>query len=171
MVSWLIVRNQIEKVFDVACTLTDVISCVPFEPTSFEVGPSGYLQQFLNLISSLRGGRTRFLPLLLAKVSETLPSVITPTFQSPVTGLQDNFVSSLPSSGTTTPFDTPINPLNPINPIPPPLVTPPATQNLPYQDLLPSVQGTRYNNPFPETKAENPIPRSVPRLPLDEFYG
>ena len=161
----------IEKIFDVACTLTDVISCVPFEPASFEIGPSGYLQQFLNLISSLRGGRTKFLPLLLAKVSETLPSVITPTFQSPGAGLQDSFIGSLPSSAATTPYENPINPLNTLTPMPRAMVSPTLNQALQYQDLLHPVQNSHFNHPFPDPKVDATIPRSVPQLPLDEFYG
>ncbi|PNS20459.1 Transcriptional activator protein acu-15 [Sphaceloma murrayae] len=69
----------VEKLFDVACTLTDVMSCVP-EPqlnamqSSFKFGPRDYLHQFVSMISSLRGGRQRYLPLLVSKINETLPS-------------------------------------------------------------------------------------------------
>ncbi|PSK57941.1 hypothetical protein B9Z65_9143 [Elsinoe australis] len=67
----------IEKLFDVACTLTDVMSCVPetqlMQP-SFEIGPRDYLHQFVSLISNLRGGRQRYLPLLVSKINDTLPS-------------------------------------------------------------------------------------------------
>ncbi|KAF4553992.1 Fungal specific transcription factor domain-containing protein 45 [Elsinoe fawcettii] len=66
----------IEKLFDVACTLTDVMSCVPehqLQP-SFEFGPRDYLHQLVSLVSNLRGGRQRYLPLLVSKIHETLPS-------------------------------------------------------------------------------------------------
>lgn len=74
----------IEKLFDVACTVTDVIACVPLDSNVFDVGPSEYLNQFLSLISNLRGGGSRYLPLLLAKVSENLPAMTTPISKTPI---------------------------------------------------------------------------------------
>jgi hypothetical protein len=65
----------IEKLFDVACTLTDVIACVPLDTAIFGTIPADYLNQFLYLISRLRGGASRFVPLLLAKISENIPSL------------------------------------------------------------------------------------------------
>lgn len=65
----------IEKLFDVACTLTDVMACVPLEQHGFECGPRDYLNQLMLLISTLRGGRERYIPLLTAKISETVPSL------------------------------------------------------------------------------------------------
>lgn len=67
-------RQQVEKLFDVACTLIDVMSCVPLSPSSYEMGPREYLNRFLALISSLRSGQSRYLPTLQNKVSEVLPS-------------------------------------------------------------------------------------------------
>lgn len=69
---------QIEKLFDVACTLTDVMACVPMEQNSFEIGPRDYLGRFLNLISTLRGGQSRYLALLLQKINEVLPNMAVP---------------------------------------------------------------------------------------------
>ena len=72
------VRNQIEKVFDVACTLVDVMSCVPPSPTqhpSSTTNPQNYLNQLLTLISTLRGGEARYLPLVMTKIRDTLPSI------------------------------------------------------------------------------------------------
>lgn len=67
----------IEKLFDIACTLTDVIACVPLDNghSSSVESPSDCLNQLLNLISRLRGGASRYQPLLVAKVSENLPSL------------------------------------------------------------------------------------------------
>lgn len=48
---------------------------VPIEPQGFELGPRDYLQQFLHLIGQLRGGRSRYLPLLLHKANEVLPGI------------------------------------------------------------------------------------------------
>ncbi|KAK9431381.1 hypothetical protein V1505DRAFT_308859 [Lipomyces doorenjongii] len=70
-----------EKIYDVACTLTDVLSCIPSiesKPSSFELGPEDYLNYFFSLIYRLRGGKSRFLPLLLRIVNQTLPSLIAP---------------------------------------------------------------------------------------------
>ncbi|KAH0537399.1 hypothetical protein FGG08_005798 [Glutinoglossum americanum] len=63
----------IEKLFDVACTLTDVMACVPLDSATFEIGPRDYLMELVNLISTLRGGESRFLPLLLVKINDSLP--------------------------------------------------------------------------------------------------
>lgn len=65
-----------------ACTLTDVIFCLPQTETKassgFELGPEDYLKHFISLISKLRGGRTKLLPLLLARVGQALPSMVNP---------------------------------------------------------------------------------------------
>jgi len=66
---------QVKKLFDVACTLIDVMTCVPLEPRGFELGSRDYLNHFFHLMGNLRGGTTRYLPLLLAKVNETLPGL------------------------------------------------------------------------------------------------
>ena len=70
-----IFRVKIEKVFDVACTLIDVMSCVPIESRKFEPGPQECLNQLLTLISTLRGGESRYLPLVMAKIRDTLPNL------------------------------------------------------------------------------------------------
>ena len=61
------------------CSLIDVISVLPATETKssgFELGPEDYLRHFFWLISTLRGGRRRFLPLLLTKLSQTLPAMV-----------------------------------------------------------------------------------------------
>ncbi|KAI9788301.1 MAG: hypothetical protein M1816_006987 [Peltula sp. TS41687] len=68
----------IEKLFDVACTLTDVMACVPMGSTSLEIGPHDYLNHFLTLISTLRGGQARYLPLLLTKVNDVMSTMAGP---------------------------------------------------------------------------------------------
>lgn len=73
---------QIEKVFDVACTLIDVMSCVPIDSTEFELGPLDYLTQLINLLSTLRGGETRYMPLVVIKIQETLPAIAPTIIQS-----------------------------------------------------------------------------------------
>ncbi len=86
----------IEKLFDVACTVTDVIACVPLDSNIFEIGPSEYLSQFLSLISNLRGGGSRFLPLLRAKISENLPSMATPIPKA-VMPIKEEYVDEMTS--------------------------------------------------------------------------
>ena len=51
------------------------MSCVPLESRKFEPGPQEYLNSLLTLISTLRGGESRFLPLVVAKVRDTLPAI------------------------------------------------------------------------------------------------
>ncbi len=67
-----------------ACTLTDVIACVPLDLSSCQPSPHDSLNQFLNLISQLRGGSSRYLPLLLAKISDNLPSMAAPIHHMPL---------------------------------------------------------------------------------------
>ncbi len=50
------------------------MSCVPIESRKFEPGPQEYLTQLLALISTLRGGESRYLPLVKAKIRDTLPA-------------------------------------------------------------------------------------------------
>ena len=66
---------QIEKLFDIACTLVDVMSCVPLESSTYEMGPQECLGRFLGLISTLRGGSSRYVGLLQEKIKDTLPSM------------------------------------------------------------------------------------------------
>jgi len=70
--------GMIEKLFDVACCLADVVAVTSFSPDAFALGPRDYVSRFLTLISTLRGGQSRYLPLLLAKLSEVLPNLPLP---------------------------------------------------------------------------------------------
>lgn len=70
-----------EKVFDIACTLIDVISCIPTEDiksNGFEIGPEDNLKHFFSLIARLPGGRDKYLPLLVTKVDQMLPAMTAP---------------------------------------------------------------------------------------------
>lgn len=78
----------IEKLFDVACTLTDVMACVPLEQQTFEFGPKDYLNQLMSLISTLRGGKERYFPLLINKINDTMPS--TPAYGYALTAAPGN---------------------------------------------------------------------------------
>lgn len=108
----------IEKLFDVACTLMDVMSCVPYNAAGHEYGPREYLDQMMRLISTLRGGQQRYMPLLLAKMSETMPSMPVPAYAMPPsiprgTGFDDPYDgsqahSSGPNSSEHSPHESPI---------------------------------------------------------------
>ncbi|KAL4876732.1 hypothetical protein BJY04DRAFT_231339 [Aspergillus karnatakaensis] len=74
----------VEKIFEITCTLTDVIACMPpagMRSSSFDLGPQDYLKHLCTLIHGLPGGEIKFLPLLLAKLSQTLPSMLAPVTQ------------------------------------------------------------------------------------------
>ena len=51
------------------------MSCVPLESRKFEPGPQEYLNSLITLISTLRGGESRFLPMVVAKIRDTLPAI------------------------------------------------------------------------------------------------
>ncbi|KAH9212842.1 hypothetical protein DL95DRAFT_426401 [Leptodontidium sp. 2 PMI_412] len=72
----------IEKLFDVACSLTDVLSLLPPNPDPFQLGPRDYLHDVMTLLSVLRNGDNRFLLLLLAKVNDVLPRLVNPMLQT-----------------------------------------------------------------------------------------
>ncbi|CAG7944055.1 unnamed protein product [Penicillium olsonii] len=71
----------IEKLFEVACTLVDVMACLSvagLRSSGFKLGPQDYLKHLCTLIHDLPGGRRRYLPLLLTKIRQTLPSMMEP---------------------------------------------------------------------------------------------
>ncbi|KAL8636443.1 MAG: hypothetical protein Q9228_006159 [Teloschistes exilis] len=118
----------IEKIFDVACTLIDVLSCVPLEtqsPHFASIGPLDYLNHFIHLISTLRDGASRFLPLLVARIADTLPPHMAASITQPIAPIkverhspegtpfhfalppQDSSTSENPSSAASSPYSTP----------------------------------------------------------------
>lgn len=110
----------VEKLFDIACTLTDVMSCVPIEQYTFEYGPREYLNSMTSLVSKLRGGQQRYLPLLVSKINDTLPSSIPASLSDirdhdsgRVEERYDSHSQSQPrssneTSAVTTPFGSPL---------------------------------------------------------------
>lgn len=91
--------------FDIACCLTDVVACIPFSPDTFALGPRDYVSRFLTLFSALRGGQTRYLPLLLAKVSDVLPNLplprslnLPPNISASAIGLTPAGLGTVPSN-------------------------------------------------------------------------
>ncbi|KAK5088272.1 hypothetical protein LTR05_002489 [Lithohypha guttulata] len=94
----------IEKLFDMSCTLSDVIAYVPIEQTINEAQqPQNCLNHLLNLISRLRGGASRYVPMLMAKVSENLHHLSNPLAHLPQT--LDAFMQDSPSTQSS-PQDT-----------------------------------------------------------------
>src|SRR5579862_6735406 len=59
------------------------MACVPLESSTLEMGPRDYLMGFVNLLSTLRGGDSRFLPLLLTKINDSLPRLSPSPSSSP----------------------------------------------------------------------------------------
>jgi hypothetical protein len=67
---------QLEKIFDIGCSLADVLQLYPAAPQaavmSMEVGPRDYLMEMLRTLSTVLGGSARYLPMLASKVDECL---------------------------------------------------------------------------------------------------
>lgn len=83
-----------EKLFDIAYVLIDVIAYTPTsvaETPISDLGPKDYLTYILSLVAKLRGGEDRFLPLLLEKNSQILPNFLNPlTWSLPLASLFEN---------------------------------------------------------------------------------
>ena len=99
-------RHQVEKLFDITCTLIDVLACVP-GGTTFEFGPRDYLSQLLGIISNLRGGQKRFMPLLMSKMHDTLPSSVQMVWPSNQQFDSHSHPDSRQSSHVASPFGSP----------------------------------------------------------------
>ena len=99
---------QVEKLFDIACSLIDVLSCVPIQHATSEIGPQEYLTHFLHLISTLRSGGTRYVGLLQARIQDTLPDMAA-AFARPPSLPQSIGDSTSYSSGSSnsTPYNSP----------------------------------------------------------------
>ena len=93
-----------------ACTLTDVISCVPYERHTFDFGPRDYLSQIIQLICKLRGGQQRYMPLLTSKIQETMPNTMSyglPLMPASASSRVSEGATSTSSSKESTPFGSP----------------------------------------------------------------
>ena len=99
-------------VFDISCTLVDVISCVPYEQHTFTYGPREFLHQIMTLISNLRGGQQRYMPLLVSKINDTMPNaphyaLSCMTGSSRTSEAYEDSQHSAPNSADSTPFGSP----------------------------------------------------------------
>lgn len=59
----------LEKVFEIGCALTDVVSVRPDRRASMEVGPQEYLAEMIRVLSITKAGH-KYRPLLLSKAEE-----------------------------------------------------------------------------------------------------
>ncbi|GAB1314822.1 hypothetical protein MFIFM68171_05032 [Madurella fahalii] len=71
-----------EHLLNVTCALTEILASQPAPRTPFTPGPHDQLRKILNIITVLRSGDHRFLPLLLSKVQSTLPSLASPMLRN-----------------------------------------------------------------------------------------
>ena len=72
----------IEKLLGVTHELTEVLAMQPATRIPFTVGPREQLHQILNVVTVLRSGDYRLLPLLLSKVHDFVPKLANPMLQS-----------------------------------------------------------------------------------------
>ena len=71
---------------------------VPQEDMTFEISPRQHLNDLVLLISKLRGGQQRYLPLLVTKIGDTMPCV--PGYSLPLP-----FIPSRESSGLSEAYE------------------------------------------------------------------
>ncbi|CAN8096032.1 unnamed protein product [Discula destructiva] len=76
--SEIVATSLLTNFFDVASNLTEVLAIYPASRDPFSPGPHEQLNPLLNMLSMLRNGDARFMPLLLSKAHEVLPKVISP---------------------------------------------------------------------------------------------
>ena len=71
-----------EHLFNVTCALTEILAILPAPRTPFTVGPQDQLRKILNIVTVIRNGDHRFLPLLMSKVTAALPKLASPMLQN-----------------------------------------------------------------------------------------
>jgi len=72
-----------EHLFNVTCAVADFLSMLPAPRTPFRAGPRDQLRKILNIVTAIRNGDHRFLPLLLSTVALYLPKLASPMLQDP----------------------------------------------------------------------------------------
>lgn len=72
----------VEKLLGITCSLTEVLATQPASRDPYAMGPREHLHQILNVLTVIRTGDLRFLPLLLRKVTDVLPKLANPMLQS-----------------------------------------------------------------------------------------
>ncbi|AEO63187.1 ec966eca-d234-4fc7-8246-8541cd6cc60f [Thermothielavioides terrestris] len=71
-----------EHLLNVTCSLTDMLAMLPAPRTPFTPGPHDQLRKILNIVSVIRNGEHRFLPLLLSRVASALSKLASPMLQN-----------------------------------------------------------------------------------------
>ncbi|KAH6850410.1 hypothetical protein B0I37DRAFT_113645 [Chaetomium sp. MPI-CAGE-AT-0009] len=71
-----------EHLFNVTCEVTEILALLPAPRTPFTPGPRDELRKILNIVTVIRNGDHRFLPLLLSKVALALPKLANPMLQN-----------------------------------------------------------------------------------------
>jgi hypothetical protein len=104
--------QQLEKIFDISCLLSEITQCLPYEPHSYDLGVREQLHRFLNILSNLRNSHSRYLAALMGKFNDMFPNaqISMPLSISPGPGseIYENNVASTASStrNESTPFDS-----------------------------------------------------------------
>lgn len=80
------------------------MSCVPMEFNTSEFGPLDYLTQLVRLMSTLRGGESRYSHLIIAKIQESPPHIASSILQILDLGEPSSSSSSGSSPASTRPF-------------------------------------------------------------------
>lgn len=159
----------IEKLFDIACTLTDVISCVPLESCNTTAPiqtPLEYLSRLLKMISQLRGGASRYFPLLLAKVSETLPSMAPPPTMVDLDPMQMSIKQGYAGASDNIPTPTPTQYATMGEFLQIPHLQPPTT----YNDGSPGLMFDKYSPSIGDGEV-NLTPSSLGTPPAHGYVG
>ncbi|KAL2162874.1 hypothetical protein VTH06DRAFT_6710 [Thermothelomyces fergusii] len=73
--------NLCEHLFNVTCAMADFLSMLPAPRTPFRAGPRDHLRKISNIVTVIRNGDHRFLPLLLNTVASHLPKLASPMLQ------------------------------------------------------------------------------------------
>ncbi|KAL2017107.1 hypothetical protein VTK56DRAFT_2579 [Thermocarpiscus australiensis] len=71
-----------EHLLNVTCSLIEILALQPAPRTPFTPGPHDQLRKILNIITVIRNGDHRFLPLLLSKVHSAVPKLASPMLQN-----------------------------------------------------------------------------------------
>ncbi|KAK4933939.1 hypothetical protein LTR66_015808 [Elasticomyces elasticus] len=150
----------IEKFFDVSCTLSDIATYTPAGPGGIgSQTPQDYLNHLLALISRLRGGASRYVPLLMDKVKENNPNLVSALSRMPAS--LDHFASSSDEKMHGVPILTPTAisrqhaELNRVSPnAPPPLRNPFAQPPPPRSTPSNEQQQSRPVLPPPPTQSK-----------------
>lgn len=71
-----------EHLFNVTVAVTEILALLPAPRTPFTPGPQDQLRRILNVVTVIRNGDHRFLPLLMSKVALALPKLASPMLQN-----------------------------------------------------------------------------------------